>query len=411
MSGAEWLDDLRIRGGWGLTGNQRIPGGRTGNQYGGGTRDTFYDINGTNTNIVTGYRLTALGNPDLKWEENVSTNIGLDLAMFDRRLTVVVDVYARTVDDLLFDPALPATAGHASPPIVNIGTMENKGVDFSIGYRSAGSGDFRWDIELIGSQYKNEIVKIDGVQDFFYGPTTGRGGTTVINQLFQPIGSFYGYKTDGIFQNQGEVDAHAAQDGKDVGRFRFVDTNEDGIVNSEDRDIIGSPHPDFTAGLSFNASWKNFDLSAFFFGSYGNDIFDITKEFTVFRLFSTNVRQDRLTDSWTPSNTGAKYPQLNQNDQFSSQFSDFYVEDASYLRFKNLQIGYTIPRAGWFQAMRVYIQGQNLFTITGYSGYDPALPTISSDGSSGNRSDQSAGIDRGTYPASRIISIGVNATF
>ncbi len=411
MSGAEWLDDLRIRGGWGLTGNQRIPGGRTANQYGGGTRDTFYDINGTNTSIVTGYRLTALGNPDLKWEQNASTNIGLDLAMFDRRLSVVVDVYSRTVDDLLFNPALPATAGHASPPIVNIGTMENKGIDFSVGYRSAGTSDFNWDIELIGSQYNNEIVKIDGVQDFFYGPTTGRGGTTVINQLNYPIGSFYGYKTDGIFQNEGEVDAHADQDGKDVGRFRFVDTNEDGIVNSEDRTIIGSPHPDFTAGLSFNASWKNFDLSTFFFGSFGNDIFDITKEFTVFRLFSTNVRQDRLTDSWTPTNTGAKYPQLNQNDQFSSQFSDFYVEDASYFRWKNLQIGYTIPRAGWFQSMRVYIQGQNLFTISGYSGYDPALPTISSDGSAGNQSDQASGIDRGTYPASRIFSIGVNATF
>ncbi len=411
MSGAAWLDDLRIRGGWGLTGNQRIPGGRTANQYGGSTSDTFYDINGTNTSVVTGYRLTALGNPDLKWEENVSTNIGLDLSLFDRRLTFVVDVYQRTVDDLLFDPALPATAGHASPPIVNIGTMENKGVDFSIGYRSAGSGDFSWDIELIGSQYSNEIIKIDGVQDFFYGPTTGRGGTTVINQLNQPIGSFYGYETDGIFQNQGEVDAHVDQDGKDVGRFKFVDQNADGIINSEDRTIIGSPHPDFTGGLSFNARWKNFDMNMFFFGSYGNDIFDITKEFTVFRLFSTNVRQDRLTESWTPDNPNAKYPQLDQNDQFSSQFSDFYVEDASYLRFKNLQIGYTVPKAPWFQSMRVYIQGQNLFTLTNYSGYDPALPAISSSGASGERSDQSMGIDRGTYPASRIISIGVNANF
>ena len=166
-----------------------------------------------------------------------------------------------------------------------------------------------------------------------------------------------------------------------------------------------------TAGLNFGASYKNFDFSMFFFGSFGNDIFDITKEFTVFRLFNTNVRQDRLTDSWTPQNTGGQYPLLDQNDQFSSQFSSFYVEDASYVRLRNMQIGYNVPSQGWFNNMRVYLQGQNLFTITGYSGYDPALPSISTSGAGGERSDQAAGIDRGTYPASRIWSIGINASF
>ena len=411
MQGLAWLSDLRVRGGWGITGNQSIPSGRTGNQFGGATTNTYYDINGSNTGLVTGYRLTALGNPDLKWEENVSTNIGFDLALLDNRLTVVLDVYQRTVDDLLYSPALPATAGRASPPMVNIGTMDNNGFDFSIGYKSAAVGDFTWNVDLVGSHYVNEIVSIDGEQTFFYGPTGGRGGTTVINQVFNPIGSFFGFEQDGIFQNQGEVDSHAAQDGKAVGRFRYVDQNDDGMINSEDRTIIGSPHPDFTAGLNIGAQWKNFDFSLFLFGSLGNEIFDITKEFTVFRLFSTNVRQDRLTDSWTPTNTDAKYPLLDQNDQFSSWFSSFYVEDASYLRVKNLQIGYTLPRMSWFNSMRIYIQGQNLLTFSNYSGYDPALPAISSDGSAGNRSDQAQGIDRGTYPASRIISIGINANF
>jgi hypothetical protein len=239
----------------------------------------------------------------------------------------------------------------------------------------------------------------------------GRGGTISINHLGYPISSFYGMVQDGIFQNQGEVDAHPTQDGKAVGRFRFKDTNGDGIVNAEDRDIIGNPHPDFTGGLSFNASWRNFDASVFFFGSYGNDIFDVQKEFTVFRLFSTNVVQDRLTESWTPNNTDGIYPLLDQNDQFSSTFSSFYVEDGSYLRMKNLQIGYTVPTAGWFQNMRIYIQGQNLFTLTGYSGTDPALPAISTDGSTGNQSDQSMGIDYGAYPANRIFTIGINANF
>ena len=411
MSSLNWLSDLRIRGGWGVTGNQAIPSGRTAAQFGGSTGTTFYDINGTNTSIVTGYRMTAIGNPDLKWEENVSTNIGFDLSLIERRVNVVFDLYKRTVNDLLYGPQIPAAAGSASPPIVNIGTMENKGFDFSVGYRSQLTGKFQWEIELIGSHYKNEIVKIDGVTDFFYGPQGGRIGTFVINKVGYPIGSFYGYQQDGIFQNQGEVDSHVAQDGKAVGRFRWTDTDGEPGITAADRTVVGNPHPDFTGGLNFRANYGNFDMSLFFFGSYGNDIWNQNYEFTVFRLYSTNVRQDRLTDSWTPTNTGAKYPQLNQNDQYSNQYSSFYVEDGSYLRLKNLQIGYNLPKMGWFQNIRVYIQGQNLFTLTKYTGLDPALPTISTSGSSGNQSDQAMGIDYGPYPANRIFTIGINANF
>ena len=413
MDNATWLSDLRLRGGWGVTGNQSIPSGRTANQYGGATTDTFYDINGTGSSIVTGYRLTAIGNPDLKWEQNISTNIGLDLSLFERRVNVVVDVYKRTVDDLLYAPALPATSGHANPPVVNIGTMENNGIDFSVGYKSQLTGEFQWEIELIGSHYRNEIVKIDGVQDFFYGPDPGGRQQNPItrNEIGHPISSFYGMVTDGIFQNQGEVDAHATQDGAAVGRFRFVDTDGNGTVNLQDRDFIGSPHPDFTGGLNFNASWRWFDLSAFLFGSFGNDIFVMSKEFDVFRLFSTNVRADRLTDSWRPDNTDAKYPMLSQNDQYSILYSDFYVEDGSYVRLRNLQLGFTVPKMGWFQSIRIYLQGQNLFTVSGYSGLDPELPGLTIDGSAGNMTDQLMGIDYGPYPANRIFSIGINATF
>ena len=411
MSNLGWMSDLRLRGGWGITGNQNIPGGRTANQYGGATTNTYYDITGSNNTLMTGYRLTALGNTDLKWEENASTNIGLDLSLLERRINVVVDLYKRTANDLLYAPQLPATAGRADPPIVNIGTMENMGIDFSVGYKSSLTGDFQWGIEVIGSHYKNQIIKIDGEQDFFYGPVNGRGGVISTNQLGYPIGSFFGMVVDGIFQNQGEVDAHPIQDGKAVGRFRFVDTNGDGTVNAEDRDIIGNPHPDFTGGLSFNASWKNFDMGLFFYGSYGNEIFDVQKEFTIFRLSGTNVLQDRLTRSWTPTTPDAIYPRLDQNDPFSSTFSSFYVEDGSYLRLKNLQIGYNLPKMGWFQSVRIYIQGQNLFTLTNYSGIDPALPGISTDGATGNRTDQSFGIDYGAYPANRIFSIGINANF
>jgi TonB-linked SusC/RagA family outer membrane protein len=415
MSNLNWLSDLRLRGGWGITGNQAIPGGRTADQFGGDTGETFYDITGSQNSLATGYRRTAIGNPDLKWEENVSANIGFDLSMVERRINVVFDVYKRTVDGLLYAPGVPATGGQADPPIVNIGTMENAGFDFSVGYRSALTGDFRWEIEFIGGHYKNKIIKIDGVQDFFTmedGDVTGRGGAShVINKVGHPIGSFYALEQDGIFQSQAEVDAHPTQDGAAVGRFRWVDTNRDGMVNASDKTIIGSPHPDFTGGLNFSASWKNFDISAFLFTSIGNDIFNMTKEFSVFRLFSSNVREDLLTDSWTPNNTDGIYPLLDQNDTYSLAYSSFYVEDGSYLRLRNLQIGYNVPKGGWFQNIRIYLQAQNLFTISGYSGLDPAMPGITTDGTTGDETDQGLGTDWGAYPANQIFSIGINANF
>jgi len=414
--GADWLDDMKIRAGWGVTGNQDIPAGRVFDQFGGGTNSSFYDINGSNTSIVAGFVKTSNGNPDVKWEENVSTNVGFDASLLNGSFEIVFDWYKRTVDDLLFNPPLPGTAGNAGAPIVNIGKMQNTGFDLTLGYRTTFGSDFKFTADLNIGQYTNEIVRIDGVQDFFQGPVTGRGGQLIRNEVGQPIGSFFGLVADGIFQSQAEVDAHATQDGAAPGRIRFKDVDGDGMINANDRDIIGSYHPDFTGGLNLGFQYKNFDFNAFLFGSFGNDIFDITDEFTVFRLFSTNVRADRLTDSWTPTNTDAKYPQLDQNDQFSSAFSSFYVEDGSYVRLKNISLGYTIPRSNLgnlgLSSLRVYLQAQNLFTITGYDNLDPALPAISGGDDQGlNNSDQAQGIDRGTYPTNRIISFGINAAF
>ena len=415
FSGLEWLSDLKIRGGWGVTGNQQIPGGRTFNQFGGGTGSSFYDITGSNSNLTQGFILTSRGNDDLKWEENVSTNVGFDASILDGKIDIVFDVFNRTVDDLLFSPPQPATAGNAGPPFLNIGKMQNKGFDFSIGYRGNIGSELKFNADLNFGKYTNEIVRIDGEQDFFFQGIGGRGGPTVRNDVGQPIGAFYGLMADGIFQSQAEVDAHASQDGAQPGRIRFVDVNEDGAINAEDRTMIGSYHPDFVAGLNLGFNYRNFDVSMFFFASVGNDIFDITKEFTVFRLFSTNVRQDLLTDSWEPGKTDAKYPQLDQNDQFSNAFSSFYVEDASYLRAKNITLGYTLPTGTvdglGISSLRFYLQAENLFTITNYSGLDPALPAINNNSNGVNVTDTSQGIDRGTYPANRIISFGINANF
>jgi hypothetical protein len=191
--------------------------------------------------------------------------------------------------------------------------------------------------------------------------------------------------------------------------------NDDGQVTADDRTIIGSPHPDLTLGLDFDLTWGAFDFSTTIFGSFGNDIFEVQKEFYVFRLYSTTVRSDLLTDSWEPGDGGeksaAKYHRLDVNDTFSGQnLSTFYVEDGSYVRVRNLQIGYRIPQS-WMPGLRIYLQAENLFTITGYPGLDPALPAATITGAAGDIRDQYRGVDRGAYPSNRTISIGINAQF
>ena len=407
------FSDVMLRYGWGKTGNQLIPPGRIFSQFGGDRGDTYYDIGGTNNTVVAGFRQASLGNADLKWEENKSQNIGTDMSLWDNRLNVVIDVYRRETSNLLFDPALPATAGVADPPIVNVGSMKNTGIDFSVGHRGSW-----WNASLNGSHYKNTIVKIAGTQKFFYGPGVGttRFGIPVINQIVSPIGAFYGYIADGFFNSAADVTAHAIQDGAAPGRIRFKDINGDGKIDLNDRTIIGSPHPDFTAGLDLGARWHAFDFNATVFGTFGNDIFDYQKQFYIFQNFSTTVRKDLLANSWTPTHQNAKYPILDKNDTFSHALSSFYVEDGSYVRMRNLQIGYTIPTTmRWIGTSlsntRVYLQAENLFTITGYKGLDPALPALNPTGPAGDIRDQARGIDVGAYPSNRVFSIGLTTGF
>ena len=406
------VSDANIRYGWGVTGNQQITPGRIVSQYNGDKGTTFYDITGSNTSIQPGYRQTSLGNQNLKWEEDKSQNIGTDLALWDNRLNVVFEVYRRTTDNLLFDPRLPAAAGQVAPPIVNIGSMENKGFDMSIGHRGTW-----WDMTLNGSHYKNKITAITADNDFFYGPIGVRlSPHPVINQVGHPIGSFYGYVSEGLFRDAADIAAHATQDGAQPGRMKFKDVNGDGKITSADETIIGNPHPNFTAGLDMNVRWHSFDLGATVFGSYGNDILDTQKQFYIFRNFSTNVRKDLLANSWTPTNLNAKYPRIDKSDTYSSQISSFYVEDGSYTRLRSLVLGYTIPNDAPYlgralSGTRVYLQGDNLITITGYDGLDPALPATAATGAAGDIRDQFRGVDQGSYPSNRVFSIGISTTF
>jgi TonB-dependent starch-binding outer membrane protein SusC len=407
LEGNHVLSDAMLRVGWGVTGNQNIPAGRILPQFGGAVQETYYDINGTNS-VVPGYRQTVLGNPDLKWEENRSTNVGADLALFDGAINVVLDFYQRNTNNLLYNPGLPGTAGTAAAPIVNIGKMKNTGVDFSVGHTGT-----NWNATFQGTHYKNEIVAINGDQQSFFGPNGTRlPGNPVINQLGNPISSFYGYKVEGYFQTDAEVAASAVQNGK-PGRLKFADLNGDKKIDALDRTIIGNPHPDFTGSLDLGYRYGNFDVSSTVFGSFGNDIFDAQKDFYVFRDFSTTVVKDRVSGSWSTSNPDAKYPKLDENDTHSREISSFYIEDGSYVRLRNIQLGYTVPQslARWVSAARIYVQAENLFTITGYEGLDPSLPVSNNNANGADIRDQYRGIDRGSYPSNRIFSIGLTTSF
>lgn len=403
------IDDLKVRAGWGITGNQSIPGGNTVNRFGGGPGNSFYDITGSNNSLATGYALTNRGNADTQWEENVSLNVGIDGSLYNGKIDFVLDLYDRTTDGLLFNPTLPATAGSAAPPFINIAKMSNVGVDFALNYRNKSSRDFGYNIGFNISAYKNEIEEIDGARtEFFSANNNSRIGETGINQLGGPIGVFYGWQTDGIFASQAEVDAHADQVGKAVGQFRLKDLNGDGIVNDGDLGNIGSPHPDFTLGMNLGVNFGDIDITTFWIGSVGNEIYNYNKLFEVFRFFNSNVREDIIENSWSPSNLDGEYPLINEDDIFSENSTDFYVEDGSYLRMRTLQLGYTLgedllSKVGLGSA-RIYLQGQNLLTLTGYSGIDPAL-------SSFNRGDQRRGFDYGNYPQSKMIQFGINASF
>jgi TonB-dependent starch-binding outer membrane protein SusC len=415
------FSNMMLRFGWGVTGNQNIPGDRIVSQFGGSRGDTYYDISGSGTGIRPGFKPTKVGNPDLKWEEQHSINVGLDLEFLQGRGTFSADVYRRKTTDLLFDPQLPATAGSADPPIVNIGAMSNNGIDFSVGYRGTiGSGTV-WSVTFNGSHYKNKIVKIDGVTDHFFGRDgafTFREQTPVINKVGEPLGAFYGLVADGYYLDSADAAPYATSDAA-PGRIKFRDLNNDGNIDEADRTVIGSPHPDFTAGLDLAFRRGAWELSATLFGTFGNDIFNTQKYWYIFRYFNTNVRDDLLANSVVLDSTGtvmnpnAKYPRINGNDDFSRQFSSFWVEDGSYVRLRTLQVAYNLPPAliRWIPAARIYLQAENLFTFTGYSGLDPALSAPEVNSRAGEIRDQLRGIDQGTYPSNRTITIGISSSF
>jgi TonB-linked SusC/RagA family outer membrane protein len=416
MTGFDFVDDLKIRAGWGQTGNQEIGNYNPYTQFGTDPRTSFYDINGARNSAVQGYELTQFGNPNAKWETTTSTNIGLDAALLNNKIDVSFDWYTRKTTDMLFPVEVQYTHGIATNPFQNIGTMTNKGIDLSLNYNgSAMSGDVTFTAGLNFSTYRNEVTKTTGNRDSRYFGFSQRISSMSVTQQGYPISSFFGYIIDGIFQTDEEAQAHEPQFGgganNKAGQFIFRDYNKDGVVNADDQTIIGNPHPDFTYGISLSVSYKNFTFSFFGQGVQGNEIFNYIRYWTDFPTFGGNRSQRMLNDSWRPGKTDAKLPMLKSNDVISSNPSTYYLENGSYLRAKNIQLSYNLPasllsKLGGSRAT-VYIQGQNLFTITKYTGLDPDINLRNYSAGS----DRQIGVDEGAYPVAKTFLLGVNLTF
>ena len=416
MQGVSWLDDFKLRAAWGQTGNQEIGNYNRFGIFGTNAAQNFYDLSGVNTSAVQGYDRTQFANPNAKWETTTSTDFGFDALVLKGRMDVNFDWFDRKTTDMLFRPDVQRTQGVATVPFQNIGSMRNKGVELGINYNGSVGKDFTYSVGGNIATYRNKVINLTGDPATQYFGFTTRLPAMSVTQAGYPIGSFYGYTIDGFINSDEEGKNLPAQFGgganNKAGNFRFRDVNGDGIINASDRSIIGSPHPDFTYGINLSANYKNFRLDVFGQGVQGNQIFNYVRYWTDFPTFAGNRSTRMRYESWEPGKANPKLPILRSNDVISSQPSTYYLEDGSYLRVKNIQLTYTLPgnflsRLGLGKAS-VYVQGQNWFTFTKYTGLDPEINLRSS---SGTDQDKQIGVDEGAYPSYRATLVGLSLGF
>ena len=440
MSSLTWINDLKIRGGYGVMGNQlNVDPANAYTTYGGDRTSSYYAIDGSNSANTLGFQRTRIGNPDARWEKNINANIGFDASLWKGKLDLTVDYYNKEVRDLLYTLELAGTAGLGTAPAVNVAKMRNHGLDISASSNFAISSDLKLTATATFTTYNNKIVSLaDGVDYFDQEGRRFNGSYIVRNSVGHSIGQFFGYKTAGFWNSQEEINAANAQAQAStgnaaavyqsdvaVGRFRYADTNGDGQITDADRTYLGNPNPKFSYGLNLGATYKKFDFSIFFYGTQGNDIWNNVRWWTDFNAnFQGAKSQTALYDSWTPENHNAKAPIQETVGSFSSANvpNSYFVENGSYLRAKNAQLGYTLPATTLkklgIERLRVYVQAANLFTITKYSGLDPEIgTTANTNNSSGGSLNQSFsnttsfGIDEGVYPNQRQFLFGLNVTF
>ena len=414
------INDLKIRGSYGQMGSLAgVQPTNAYNLYASDAGRSFYAITGSSTVPSAGFFRSNIGNPNTTWETDIVSNIGFDVTMLNNKFDLTFDVYKKKISGMLYTasgtPYSVIFTGDAALPKVNIGDMQNTGIDLNLTYHAKINKDSKLDITGTLTTYKNKLVSIPGVQ-FFDGPTI-RNITPTRNEVGHPVSSFFGYKVIGIFKDAADVTASPKQTDAQPGVFKYADVNGDGKIDASDRTYIGDPNPKFTYGLNLAYTYKSFDASAFFFGSAGNDIFDNTKTFTDFPdFFKGGIRREVAVNSWTTTNTGSSIPKMMTSGSFSTDAvsNSYFISKGSYLRLKQIQIGYTMP-AGMLtkygiDRLRVYLQAANLFTITGYKGLDPELQPQQSNGNISSPVS-GFGIDNGNYPHGASFLIGVNLSF
>ena len=390
MEALSVLSDLKLRTSYGVTGNQDI-----GNYQ----SQLLLSVAGTavfNDNQFIGISPIQLANPDLKWETTAQWDIGLDIELFDGRVSAVIDYFQKNTYDLLLNLPIPRTSGFTTS-LQNVGDTENKGFDFSITSRNL-TGDLGWTTTLVGTHVKNKATSLGPLEDIYQGGVRFFNQMTVI-RAGQPLNSYYGYIVDGIFQSDTEI-ASSAQPSANPGYLKYRDLNNDGSITVDDRAIIGNPFPDFTLGLNNTLSHKGVELSFFFEGVIGNDMMNLEIANTETPIAPRRNRLAYVLDRWTPDNTGSENPSFSDPNIIRG-INSRIIEDASFIRLKNVRLSYNIP-IKVFRSLSVFATGQNLLTFTNYRGYDPDVNAL------GNSSIK---VDYSTYPLARIYTVGFNVGF
>ncbi|MDV7186055.1 TonB-dependent receptor [Lutibacter sp. TH_r2] len=402
---SEAINFLKIRGSYGTVGNENVDPQYVSITIGGPSYNSTANSNGYTfgSEFVSGATVNSFSNTTLSWEEQTQYNIGFDLTLLDN-ISLTADYFNKSVEGLLFVDAPPLYAGTSEPVTSNIGSTESKGFDLTLGYKNSGSKDFKFNTSITFTTSQNEVTETNSDGSAFVSGGSYFNGqshdATRFEKGYTP-GYFYGYQTNGLFQNQGEIDAHALQEGAQPGDIRFVDFNEDGVINDDDKTQIGDPFADFTVGWNLGFNYKNFDLQMFTYASVGNDIY---------RAYERNAQYTNkfrnILDRWTGEGTtnDASNPRYSFADTNSNiRPSDRYVEDGSFVKIKSLILGYTLPEdsSTFFSKVRVYAQAKNLLTLTDYTGYDPEI--------SGGILD--TGVDRGSYPQARTFLVGLDLKF
>jgi TonB-linked SusC/RagA family outer membrane protein len=399
------FDFFKIRLSYGILGNDQIGN----NLYSGLLNgEATYVFNGT---LINGTSIGVLPNPDLQWEEAKKFDVGVDLKLFNNKIDITADYFIDKRDNLLIQNIpvsgiLGTSAPGGGSPTINAGAVENRGFEFAIGYQKTFGNDFKLKANYNVTTLKNEVLEVNNSSGFIEGGAFGVGQPAPSRmEVGQPIGYFYGYQTDGIFQNQAEVTAHPSQialgANASPGDIRYVDTNGDGVLNSNDRTNIGDPIPDVTMGFNLNLNYKNFDFITYVFASLGNDM---VRNYE--RTLSDVNRLNYVLDRWTGEGTSNSVPRVTTAATSNNVFSNYFVEDASYVRIQNIQLGYSLPQSfldkSGFSKIRIYTGVNNLYTFTKYRGFDPGAS---------NGAPIGGGIDYGFYPIPRTYIMGLNVNF